>query len=150
MEYRKIFLLLVLVTSFYNIGVIWLMEVEIFPSWKLMDFESYKIVRGAHWKNLPFAVFIPAAITLVGSIGLLKFHPYKTPSWTLWIGFAIQLLTYILTGFMWGRWQAELTFGELGPDSDVLNKLLSTHWIRTMLLTGYGLVMFWATVKTIK
>lgn len=43
---------------------------------------------------------------------------------------------------MWGPWQAELSTDPLGAQSSYLDKILRTHWIRTGLVTAYGLILF--------
>ena len=56
-----------------------------------------------------------------------------------------QLTSHLLTAIYWGRWQAELAKDDRGPASPCLAKILSTQWIRTLLINAYGLIFLaWA------
>jgi hypothetical protein len=51
----------------------------------------------------------------------------------------------VLTAIYWGRWQAKLSKDERGPASPYLTNILATHWIRTLLISGYALILLgWA------
>jgi hypothetical protein len=56
-----------------------------------------------------------------------------------------MLGSHVLTAATWGRWQAKLAADRAGPRSPYLAKILSTHWLRTLLITLYALVLLgWA------
>jgi hypothetical protein len=46
----KVFLLLNLVLTFYNVGTIWAHEIDIFRSWKLVPQDSFVRVQTVHWR----------------------------------------------------------------------------------------------------
>jgi hypothetical protein len=135
------FLLLNLALAFYNVGTIWAMEVDIFRSWKLVGAENFHKVQEVHWKKLPFWIFTPVGLALVGSIVLFWYHPTNSPVWAMWGVFIFQALSLILTAVFWGQWQAKLSKDSLGSQSPYLAKILSTHWIRTLLINAYALVL---------
>ena len=60
----------------------------------------------------------------------------------VWGNLVCHLLSHVLTALMWGRWQAALSTDPLGAHSPFLEKILSTHWIRTALVTAYALILF--------
>ena len=130
----KIFLFLNLALGFYNVGTIWAMEVDIFRSWKLISVEDFHNVQKTHWKKLPYWIFTPVGLALVGSIILFWYHPINSPIWAIWTVFLAQAISLILTGIFWGRWQAKLSQDPLGPKSPYLAKILKTHWVRTFLI----------------
>lgn len=139
------FLLLNLALSFYLVGVIWAIEIDIFRSWKLIDPKDFSTVQSAHWHKLPYWIFTPLGLALIGSIALTWFHPQASPSWAIWGNLACQLASHLLTGIYWGRWQAKLSKDERGPTSPYLAKILATHWVRTLLISAYGLILLgWA------
>ncbi len=131
---KEIFLILNLALAFYNVGTIWAHEIDIFRTWKFLDVKTFHIVRGAHWKKLPYWVFIPVGVAFIGSIILFWYHPDKISTSQIWIAFALQFLSHLLTGIFWGPWQAKLSKDESGGTSPYLNKILKTHWIRTALI----------------
>ena len=46
-----VFLLLNLALGFYNAGVIWAHEIDIFRTWKLIDEKDFHIVQLKHWNS---------------------------------------------------------------------------------------------------
>jgi hypothetical protein len=139
------FLLLNLALAFYNVGTIWAHEVDIFRSWKLLDPETFRRVQTVHWRKLPWWVFAPVGLALIGSIALIWYHPPASPGWAIWGSLACQLTSHFLTAAFWGPWQAKLSRDPLGAASSYLSKFLSTHWMRTLLINAYGLILLaWA------
>ena len=141
----NVFLLLNLALSFYLVGAIWAHEVDIFRSWKLVSRAQFGMIQKAHWRKLPYWVFAPLGLALGGSIALIWYHPALAPHWAIWGNLNAQLISHVLTAILWGRWQARLSKDDRGPDSPHLSKILSTHWIRTVLINAYGLILLaWA------
>ncbi len=139
------FLLLNLALAFYNVGTIWAHEVDIFRSWKLLGPDAFHRVQTAHWHKLPYWILLPVALALSGSIGLVWYRPDPSPSWAVWWALGCQLASHALTALLWGPWQAKLSQDPLGPASPYLAKILSTHWIRTLLISAYGFILLaWA------
>lgn len=138
---RETFLLVNLALAFYGVGAIWAHEVDIFRSWKLLDAAGFRRVQEVHWRKLPFWVFAPVGVTFAGSIALLWYRPAGSPSWLPWTAFACLLTSHLLTAFLWGPWQAKLSRDPDGPEGIYLSRILSTHWIRTLLISLYGVVL---------
>jgi hypothetical protein len=145
-----IFLLLNLALAFYNTGTIWAIEIDIFRSWKLLDTTSFRVAQTAHWKKLPYWVFIPVGITFLGSVTLIWYHPDKSPVWAIWGCLLCQFISHVLTAIFWGPWQANLSRDPLGPQSPFLNKIIKTHWIRTVLFNLNAAILFvWTVIVVI-
>jgi hypothetical protein len=141
----SIFLLLNLALSFYLVGAIWAHEIDIFGSWTLIGAEDFAIVQTVHWRKLPYWIFAPLGLALLGSIALIWYHPPASPRWAIWGNLACQLTSQLLTAIYWGRWQAKLAKDERGPASPYLAKILATHWLRTLLINADGLIFLgWA------
>lgn len=141
----KGFLLFNLALAFYLVGAIWAHEVDIFRTWKYIDVKDFPTVQSVHWHKLPYWIFSPLVLALAGSIALIWYHPDASPSWAIWGNLGCQLASHLLTAIFWGRWQGMLSKDPRGPASPYLAKILSTHWIRTLLITAYGLILLaWA------
>jgi hypothetical protein len=149
METRIVFLLLNLALAFYNVGTIWAHEVDIFRTWKLLGANTFHNVQLTHWKKLPYWVFLPVGVGVIGSITLIWYHPANSPIWAIWGGVLFQALPHTLTALFWGRWQAKLAKDPLGAQSPYLEKILKTHWIRTALISAYAVILFIWTVDVI-
>lgn len=141
-----VFLLLNVALAFYGVGAIWAHEADIFRSWRLItDPGTFHRVQSAHWRKLPYWVFAPVGLTLIGSIALIWYHPAGSPAWAIWGGFSCQLAPHLLTATLWGPWQAKLSKDDLGSASPCLERILSTHWIRTLLINAYAAILLaWA------
>ncbi|MGB7957741.1 MAG: hypothetical protein WCF77_02770 [Minisyncoccia bacterium] len=135
-----VFLILNLALGFYNVGTIWAMEVDIFRSWKLVG-DDFNAVQTVHWKKLPYWIFTPVGLALIGSIALIWYHPVNSPAWAMWGVFLSQALSLVLTAIFWGQWQAKLSKDPLGAKSPYLAKILRTHWLRTLLINAYAFTL---------
>jgi hypothetical protein len=144
-----VFLIVNLALAFYNVGTIWAMEVDIFRSWRLIgaDFHS---VQEVHWKKLPYWIFTPVGLALVGSIVLFWYHPGGSPAWAMWGVFIAQALSLALTGIFWGPWQAKLSKDSLGSQGPYLTKILKTHWIRTLLINAYAFILLIWVIRVVR
>src|SRR5262252_9225264 len=107
--------------AFYNVGTIWAHEIDIFRTWKLINPKDFSTVQTAHWRKLPYWIFTPVGIAFAGGIALIWYHPRGS--------------------LLWGRWQALLSRDPQGSHSRYLDKILATHWIRTMLISGYAVIL---------
>jgi hypothetical protein len=135
------FLILNLALAFYNVGTIWAHEVDIFRTWKLVDSRDFAMVQTTHWRKLPYWIFAPVGLALAGGIALVRFHPAGSPAWAIWGNLGCQLLSLGLTAALWGRWQAKLARDPRGPASPYLDRILATHWLRTLLITAYAVTL---------
>src|SRR5215472_1940326 len=142
------FLLLNMALAFYNIGTIWAHEVDIFRSWKFVCPSSFRQIQSVHWRKLPYWIFLPLGLALIGSIILIWYQPSRSPKWTAGLALGFQMASHVLTALLWGRWQAKLSKDPLGPESPYLTKILSTHWVRTLLINAYGFTLLcWALMS---
>jgi hypothetical protein len=139
------FLLLNLALSFYLVGTIWAIEIDVFRSWRLVNAKDFPTVQSVHWRKLPYWIFAPLGFALGGSIALIWYHPKVSPNWATWGNLSAQLASHLLTAIFWGRWQAKLSKDDRGPESPYLAKILTTHWIRTLLINAYAVTLLaWA------
>src|SRR5579872_1465061 len=145
----NIFLLLNLALSFYLVGAIWAHEIDIFRSWKLIGAREFPIVQTVHWSKLPYWIFAPLGLALAGSIALVWYHPQGSPEWAIAGNLAAQVVSHLLTGIFWGRWQAKLGKDQRGPASPYLTKILATHWVRTLLINVYGFILLFWTIHSL-
>ena len=143
------FLLLNLALAFYLVGAIWAHEVDIFRTWKLVGAHEFRTIQLVHWRKLPYWIFAPLTLALAGSIALIWIHPASSPVWTIWANLGCQLVSHVLTAFLWGRWQARLSTDERGPASPYLTKILATHWMRTLLINAYGFILLGWAIRTL-
>jgi hypothetical protein len=127
-----------LALAFYNVGTIWAHEIDIFRSWSLVNAEDFHTLQSAHRSKLPYWIFAPVGFGLLGGILLIWNHPAGSPFWAIYSALVCQILALVLTAIFWGRWQARLALDALGSQSPYLSNILTTHWIRTLLISAYA------------
>lgn len=103
MRSQMIFLLGNLALAFYNVGIIWAHEIDIFRTWKFLDPKTFRAVQTTHWRKLPYWVFAPVGLSLVGSIALIWYHPAGSPMGAIWGNLVCQLLSHALTAYFVGQ-----------------------------------------------
>ena len=141
----KVLLLLTLALSFHLLSGIWAHEIDIFRSWRLINGQDFHAVQRAHWRKLPYWIFVPMGLALAASIALIWHHPSGSPAWLIWSNIGCQVTSLALTAIFWGRWQGMLVQDDRGPQSPYLTRILATHWIRTLLVNASGfVVLIWA------
>jgi hypothetical protein len=148
-NYQLDFLLFNLALGFYNTGIIFAHEIDIFRSWKFIDKKDFHEVQLAHWKKLPYWVLSPAGLALVDAFVPFLFHPNDSPGWAIYGVLVCQILATLLTAIFWGRWQGRLADDDLGPKSPYLDKILKTHWIRTLLISLSAIIFFLWTLTVV-
>ncbi len=116
----------------------------------MLDPENFHRVQAVHWKKLPFWVFIPLALAFAGSIALIWYHPTASPTWAIWGNFLCQTASHFLTAFTWGPWKAKLSQDPAGGESPYLGEILRTHWIRTVLIIGYGAILLVWSIQVVR
>jgi len=149
MHFSDILLLFCTALSFYGLGMIWEMEVVTLRTWTIFrDKETFHLLRSVHWRVLPYLVFIPIGILFVCSVSLLWYHSAKTPVNLLASAVGTQVITFILTGIYWGRWERIISVEHQSPQSNLVKLLVKTHWIRTALVSLNAILFFLITMVT--
>jgi hypothetical protein len=77
----------------------------------------------------------------VGGLTLIWYHPAGSPLWAVLGAVLCQILSIVLTAIFWGRWQAKLAQDPRGSQSPYLAQILKTHWVRTLLINSYALML---------
>lgn len=145
-------LLLTLIVSFYNVGVIWMVQVS-YRLWAFVgsaDFEPYHAAWWSGLSGIQPIVFPGAGLATLGALAMLGWRPATIPSWMVWCGIAIQAIIWSLTALLWAPWQARLHTEQVHLVDGSLNPvyvwLVTTHWLRVALITAYGVLVLWMTV----
>jgi GNAT superfamily N-acetyltransferase len=91
-------------------------------------------------------------------VWLLKVRPEGISTNLLRLGVGVQMLIWVLTALLWGRWQGQIAIPTptssaqaLGPANWQLYQTLHhTHWIRVGLITVYWILAVWLAWKAIE
>lgn len=141
-------LIVTFAASFYGVGNIWMTEF----GWRLWPYvgpSEFGAYHAAWWAMIKPVVFPVAAITVLGSFALIWWRPQGVTATPVWLNVGLQAAIYIGTAILWGRWQAHTYFARL-PDGSLdpmYVRGMTTHWIRSTLITLSGLMVFWMVVE---
>lgn len=141
MSFRDWLLLCTTVLAWYHVGFVWLVQVVAWPLFAYVGPNEFNKYHWAWWRGIRYILFIPSGLTFIGAILLLFFRPANVPLWLLAAALFMYVLMYALTTVWFGPQQAKLT----DPKSPRFSLIINTHWIRTALVSGFGLCLFAAT-----
>lgn len=145
-----------LAVSAYNVAVIWLMQVIIYPSWPFVPTAAFPDAQGVHFWRLFIVVFPQAALATALAVLLLRRRPPGASVVALRLGLVVQVALWVLTAALWGRWQGEIAFAQggagdgFGPaNARLYDLLVDTHWLRVALITAYMALAIWLARTTL-
>lgn len=145
MNFSGWLLIWTLAFAWYGVGIVWLVQIVAWPLFSYVgrnEFDSYHL---AWWRGIRYVILAPAGLAFLGGILLLRFTPSGIPIWIIWAGVGMEIAMWGLTALWFGPRQAKLTNTETGG----FRLLIKTHWLRTALISGYGLVLLAALVAHI-
>lgn len=142
---------LLLITSalgLYAVGNVWLVQLVCYRLWpQVGQLEAFNY-HIAWWHSIWGVLFGPMAIVVLSAVALLWKRPSNLNARLVWLGFALLVLTGIGTGAWWAPLMARL----VTPDGRMALRdyqlLMSTHWIRVALISGYGITSFYMLIKS--
>ncbi|RVX41255.1 hypothetical protein EDD27_3751 [Nonomuraea polychroma] len=140
MNTSEIVLLATLTAAMFNVGVIWLTQVVVYPVWALVGESEWSAYHEAHKRRLPGTAFIPHGLAILGALLLIVLRPLYVPGWAAWLAFAIEAVMLAATAAYWAPLQVRLSRRR---DPRLLRLLLATHWIRVGLITVFGALLCW-------
>ena len=131
-------LIINLFASFFLCGLIWVVQLVHYPFFKYVSNETFEIAMGFHRKRISFIVVPVMFAELLSSFWLFLFS--STYSSYHIAGFVIVLLIWVVTFTT----QVPLHGKLIGSsDSDVINKLVRSNWIRTALWSTKAIIGIW-------
>ena len=141
-------LILTFAASFYSVGTIWMTQFgwRLWPYVAPGDFAAY---HEAWWAMIKPVIFPVAAVALLGSIALVWWRPEGVTATPVWLNLAFHVLMITLTVTFWGRLQGQTHFARLADGSldPTYVRVMSTHWIRGVLITANGLLALWMMIE---
>jgi hypothetical protein len=134
--------------AFFSVGCIWMVQQVCYRVWPYIGRPEAFTYHITWWHSIWGVVFIPAGLDFLGSLAMLWIRPSEVTRRVVWIGFSLQLLTYILTAAWWGPLMSRLATPDAGLSLPLYHLLMSTHWGRVALLTAYGALCCYMLVKS--
>lgn len=125
-----IFIILHLFATFSMFGIIWMVQLVHYPSFKYVEESLYRKFQYFHMGRITFVVGPLMLIELI-SLALVMFTQYKN------IYFLISSVMLVLIWLNTALWNVPLHNKLLANKSDeVIDKLVISNWPRTILWSG--------------
>jgi hypothetical protein len=132
----------------YAVGNVWLVQLVCYRLWPSLGRGEAFRYHLAWWHSIWGVLFVPAGIVFLSALALPWLRPSGVKGRPVWLALMLQIVTYASTAAWWGPLMARL----IKPDGEMLlhdyQLLMSTHWIRLALVTGYGLTSFYILIKS--
>jgi hypothetical protein len=157
---KKSLMLINLCLAMCGVGQVWLVQVSSYPLWAHVGEGEFRDYHIAWWHSIWFPIFIPVGLSILCTMSLFWFRPGEVSRASVWSLIIILILTYGLTTIWWAPLMAligasaEEIPGILGwapllrflglenySQGELMQMLLSTHWLRLALVTLYGILI---------
>ena len=112
------------------VGVIWVIQLVHYPSFRFTDREKYVSFQIFHMRKISFIVMPVMVLEFLSGLLLVLYHSnYES---LLRISFILLLIIWLVTALFFAQIHQKLS---KGYDETLVRKLVSFNWIRTLLWT---------------
>ena len=122
-------LMIHIVSTSIMVGVIWVIQLVHYPSFKYVKESDYIIFQKYHMRNISYIVF-PVMFTELITALLIFFSGEKSLFFVL--SLICLFLIWVITGVLFTKFHSIL---QKGKDLKMIEKMINANWIRTLLWT---------------
>ena len=112
------------------VGVIWVIQLVHYPSFRFTDREKYVSFQIFHMRNISFIVMPVMVLEFLSGLLLVLYHSNHDS--LLRISFFLLLIIWLVTALFFAQIHQKLS---KGYDETLVRNLVSLNWIRTLLWT---------------
>ena len=112
------------------VGVIWVIQLVHYPSFRFTDREKYVSFQIFHMRSISFIVVPVMILEFLSGLLLVLYHSNQES--LLRISFILLLIIWLVTALFFAQIHQKLS---KGYDETLVRKLVSFNWIRTLLWT---------------
>ena len=112
------------------VGVIWVIQLVHYPSFRFTDREKYVSFQIFHMRNISFIVVPVMILEILSGLLLVLYHSNHES--LLRISFILLLIIWLVTALFFAQIHQKLS---KGYDETLVRNLVSLNWIRTLLWT---------------
>jgi len=118
------------------VGVIWVIQLVHYPSFKYVNESDYIIFQKYHMSNISYIVF-PVMFTELTTAILIFFSGEK--SFFFMLSLICLFLIWVITGVLFTKFHNIL---QKGKDLKMIEKMIKANWMRTLLWTLRLIMIF--------
>ncbi len=139
MNFSHWFLLFCTLLGFYNLGVIWLVQIVVYPLFAKVESTEFLDYHKFYLSRIPFPVILPGFTSFLLPIGLIFLRPESVPLWIALANAACGLLSLFVTVALAIPCHTRLENG--GKQEKVIRELILYNWPRTFGITASTCLM---------
>lgn len=143
-----LFLLVCLFFTLYNVGVIWVLQLNHYPLYAKVGQREFRDYLTAHNGRILLPIVLPGIAAFISSLLLAWQQPVAIPSWSVWLVIALNAAILLSTIFVQGKAHNQLARD--GYSEVLIQKIIATNWLRTVAWTINGLLLLWMSVMVIE
>lgn len=136
----QLILCLNLVSTWYMVGLIWLVQCVHYPLFAKVSAENYLEYQQLHERYITPVVGVPMIVEIVTAILLLNHLPKNVSAAWVWAALALLIVAWLSTAFLQVPCHSKLN---IAFDADVHRRLVNSNWIRTISWTLRGVLVAW-------
>lgn len=136
-------LLAVAALSWFNAGVMWLIQFSCYPLWPYVGRDEFLNYHHLWLQSTRSAIFVPTALAVAGSILLLRLAPPEVARWSLWMGFGIQVAVQLVTASWLWPLDRSMPAPTGGLNLPAYQELIVANWLRIVLVSAYAVLSYW-------
>jgi hypothetical protein len=132
-------------SCFFMTGLIWLVQLVHYPAYRYMHVETFKSYQTFHTTTITFIVGPVMVLEIFTGLALLlqqKFNPLSS------LNFLGLILIWIATAVWSVPKHGQLAIDGYNPL--VIESLISTNWVRTLLWTLRSIFILYFMIETLK
>ena len=118
-----------LISTSIMVGVIWVVQLVHYPSFKYVNESDYVIFQKYHMSNISYIVFPVMFTELITAILILFFGE---ESLFFMLSLICLFLIWVITGVLFTKYHSIL---KEGKDLKIIKKMIKANWIRALLWT---------------
>jgi uncharacterized membrane protein len=131
-------LLLNTAAAWTMVGVIWLVQLVVYPAFRLVPDEGWSRYHDQHSRRITSVVGPAMLVELATSVLLVAgAAPDGVPGWMPWAALAATLVAVGMTGAVHSPDHGRLSKGR---DARLIDRQIGLGWIRTAAWTAHGVI----------
>lgn len=132
-----------LISTWYMVGLIWMVQVVHYPLFAKVGSEQFDSYQVSHQSLTSLVVGPPMLIEIATAVLLLWNRPAAVPAWSVYLALGLLAIVWASTAFLQVPCHEKLTGGF---DAAIHSRLVVSNWIRTVCWTGRGALVTWMLV----
>jgi uncharacterized membrane protein len=142
----NILLIANLISTWYMVGLIWMVQVVHYPLFAKVGTEQYESYQTSHQTLTTLVVGPPMLVEIATAVLLIWIRPVAVPDWLVYTALGLLVIVWGSTAFLQVPCHEKLT---AGFDASVHSRLVVSNWIRTVSWTARGVLATWMLIQVL-